>query len=161
MTQTSAVPGEESPQRENRIGSALAKSSLVLGEQKRLPPLEPGNVTFGRTILWRVLVEPYIPKYQGPLAMPTEVENVERILATCGRILQMGAFCFRSKTAAGLHLADEPNRPKVGDYVLYEKYAGQEVHLRAPDGGERILRLLNDTEILMVVDDPEAIKGYL
>src|SRR5690606_4528956 len=145
------------PQHESRIGSALAKSSLVLDQKPRVEPLKPGEVKFGRTLLWRVLVEPYIPKYKGTLELPPDVDNVERILATTGRVLQVGAFSFQSKTSAGLCLADEPNKPKVGDYVLYEQYAGQEVHLRSG----HILRLLNDTEILMVIDDPDAIKGYI
>jgi len=129
----------------------------MLEQEQRVVPLTPGEVGFGKTLLWRVLVEPYIPKYKGLIETPREVETAERILATQGRVIQVGEFAFQSKTSAGLCLADEPNRPKVGDYVLYEQYAGQEVHLRSGN----VLRLLNDTEILMVIADPEAIKGYL
>lgn len=129
----------------------------MLDEKPRLEPLEPGKLTFGTTLLWRVLVEPYIPKYKGRIETPHQVDEAERILATQGRVLQVGAFCYQSKTSAGLDLSAEPNKPRVGDYVLYEQYAGQEVHLRSG----HILRLLNDTEILMVIHDPEQIKGYL
>lgn len=157
-TKTSALelPPEERDSG-GKLARALADKGLVTEPQARTIPLEPGKVTFGTTLLWRVLVEPYIPKYKGVLDLPQEVDTAERILATQGRILQIGAFAFQSKTSAGLHLADEPNKPKVGDYVLYEQYAGQEVHLRSG----HVLRLLNDTEILMVIKDPEAIKGYL
>lgn len=140
-----------------RIARALAASGLTTETQARSLPLEPDKVTFGRTMLWRVLVEPYIPKYKGPIDLPPEVDTAERILATTGRVLQIGPFAFKSKTAAGLDLAEDPNKPRVGDYVLFEQYAGQEVHLRSG----HVLRLLNDTEILMVIDDPEQIKGYL
>lgn len=158
-TKTSALelPPEERNSGGGKLARALADKGLVTEPQARTIPLEPGKVTFGTTLLWRVLVEPYIPKYKGMIETPPEVETAERILATQGRILQLGHFAFQSKTSAGLCLADEPNKPQVGDYVLYEQYAGQEVHLRSG----HVLRLLNDTEILMVIKDPEAIKGYL
>lgn len=141
----------------SRIGRALADSGLAGSAAARVQPLEPDQVKFGRTLLWRVLVEPYIPKYQGRIETPEGVEQAERILSTTGRVLQVGSFVYQSKTSAGLLLADEPHKPKVGDYVLYAQYAGQEIHLRSGN----ILRLLNDTEILMVIDEPDALKGYL
>lgn len=157
MTKTSALELPPEERGSSPLARALVDNGLATESQARTVPLEPGQVKFGKILLWRVLVEPYIPKYKGLIETPPEVETAERILATQGRIVQMGAFAFQSKTSAGLNLADEPNKPKVGDYVLYEQYAGQEVHLRSG----HVLRLLNDTEILMVIDEPEAIKGYL
>jgi len=147
---------ETTTARVSPVRRALEQSGLG-NDVPRVTPLEPGEVKFGRTLLWRVLVEPYLPKYKGLIETPPQVEQAERILATQGRVLQVGHFAYASHTAAGLHLADDPNVPKVGDYVLYEQYAGQELHLRSGN----ILRLLNDTEVLMVMDDPEAVKGYL
>jgi len=108
-------------------------------------------------LFWRILVEPIVPRYDGMIEAPPQVEQAERILACQGRVLQVGHFAYRSRTNAGLNLAEEPNIPKVGDVVLFQQYAGQEVHLRSG----HILRILDDTEVLMIIKDPDRIKGYL
>ncbi len=130
--------------------------SAALAEMNAPAPLVvPGNV-----LLWRILVEPLEPpKKVGSFEMPEEVTRAEEILTSIGRVVQMGHFAFKSKTNAGLLLDDEPHKPKVGDYVLHEQYAGHEIKLR--DG--RKLRVIQDTEILMVMSEDEArqIKAYL
>jgi hypothetical protein len=73
-----------------------------------------------------------------------------------GRIVQVGEFAYQSKTTAGLDLAAARVRANLGEYWLFEMYAGQEVHLRTG----HILRLLTDTELLMRVYDPDLLKGY-
>lgn len=127
-----------------------------LDKMNALGPMKPDDVP-GLVLYWRVLVEPFVPKHQGMIETPEIIEQAERIQSSVGRILQLGHFAFKSRTAAGLDLAEQPNLPQVGDYVLHEIYAGQAIKLR----NERSLRVLNDTEILMVISDPQQIRGYL
>lgn len=127
-------------------------------DEPRVKPLAPEDVErLGSVLFWRILVEPIVPRYDGVIEAPPQVEQAERILACQGRVLQVGHFAYRSRTNAGLNLAEEPNIPKVGDVVLFQQYAGQEVHLRSG----HILRILDDTEVLMIIKDPDRIKGYL
>lgn len=125
----------------------------------RRPPLDPASLEGKfQVLLWRVLVEPVPPKtHEGVIELPEQSQEAERILTTVGRVVQLGHFAYQSRTSAGLHLAEEPKKPKVGDYVLFQQYAGQEVHLRSG----HLLRLLNDTEILMWTSDPEEIRIYV
>ena len=111
----------------------------------------------GKALLWRIVVEPYIPKQRGLLAMAPQVEDAERILSCVGRIVLVGSQAWKSKTSAGINLEDEPYRPSVGQYALHEMYAGKEVHLTTG----HTLRVLTDSECLMVIDDPDLIRGYL
>lgn len=135
--------------------------SMLKRELERLTsptPLDPDKLPF-KTMLWRILVEPVTakPMTEGGIALPDMVTDAEKILTSVGRVLQIGEFAFKSKTLAGINLADEPNKPTVGSYVLHERYAGQEIDLRSG----RKLRILLDTEILMLVTDPEEIRNYI
>lgn len=80
----------------------------------------------------------------------------ERIVSKVGRILQVGEFCYLSKTVSGLDLSTAKVRAQVGEFWLYEMYAGQEIPLRSG----HFLRLLTETELLYRVRNPDLIKGY-
>lgn len=136
--------------------SALRKA---LGELHRAPMLEPHQIPV-QAILWRILIQPLPPLQRnagGVIELPDQVQNADATLTAIGRVLQLGHFAFKSTTQAGLALSEEPFKPKVGDYVLHETYAGQEIRLR--DGMK--LRMLLDTEILAIVKDPDEIKNYI
>lgn len=136
--------------------SALRKA---IGELHREPMLEPHEIPV-QCILWRILVQPLPPlktNAGGVIELAETTQNAEQTLTSIGRVLQLGHFAFKSTTQAGLALAEEPFKPKVGDYVLHETYAGQEIKLRR---GMK-LRILLDTEVLAIVKDPDEIRNYI
>lgn len=146
----------EAPSTSTRVSpvrAALDQANRNSVERKMLAPTEvPGKALF-----WRIVLAPYVAQYEGSIQVADITEQAEKVACSVGKILQIGHFAFKSKTAAGLDLSQEPNIPKVGQYVLHELYAGTEVKLK----GDRRLRIINETEILMVLDDPDAIRGYL
>lgn len=131
----------------------------VAGNSKRLPPFSAEQLeALGDVALWRILVEPYIPPYKGQVAVDVgQVMEAQRVLSTVGRILQVGEFAYLSKTAAGLELSQAKVRAQVGEYWLFEMYAGQEVNVVS---GHK-LRILNETDLLVRINDPDQIKNYL
>ena len=131
----------------------------VAGNSKRLPPFSAEQLeALGDVALWRILVEPYIPPYKGQVAVDVgQVMEAQRVLSTVGRILQVGEFAYLSKTAAGLELSQAKVRAEVGEYWLFEMYAGQEVNVVS---GHK-LRILNETDLLVRIKDPDQIKNYL
>lgn len=138
--------------------SAVRKALEQLNAASQLDPITAEAVTaLGRTMLWRILVEPYVPKYSGAVMLTDSVDNTERVISKIARIVQIGCFAFKARTESGLELSQSDLLPQVGEYYLHEMYAGQEVHLRSG----HILRLLADTELLFRVDDPALFKGYL
>ncbi|HSV90906.1 MAG TPA: hypothetical protein VLH80_07385 [Nitrospiraceae bacterium] len=140
-----------------REPSALRRAIEQVNDAQRLQPITDGEVeALGNVALWRILVEPYIPKQRGMIVRPPQVDAAERVVSKVGRIVQVGCFAYQSRTTAGLELSQAREKAEVGQYWLYEMYAGQEVHLRSG----HILRLLTDTELLMRVNDPDLLKGY-
>jgi co-chaperonin GroES (HSP10) len=141
------------------ISSALAELREMNGQKFLRAEDSPVKV-----ILWRLLVQPLPPKKSHSLGdgvsleLPDEVQQAEQVITTVGKIVDAGAVAFLSKTNAGLCLADEPNKPLVGQFVLFSQYAGQEVTLN--DEQKTKLRIIDDTEVLAVIKDPEAIKRY-
>lgn len=140
-----------------RAPSALRKAIEAVNDAQELQPITAEELAaLGDVSLWRILVEPYIPKQRGLIARPPSVDEAERVVSKVGRIVQVGEFAYQSKTTAGLDLSKAAVRANLGEYWLFEMYAGQEVHLRSG----HILRLLTDTELLMRIRDPDLLKGY-
>jgi co-chaperonin GroES (HSP10) len=131
----------------------------ALAEFNREPMMDPKDVPL-QTILWRVLVQPLTPlktNAGGVIELADSTVQAEETLCSVGCVLQLGHFAFKSKTAAGLALEEEPFKPKVGEFVVFQIYAGQEVKLRR---GTK-LRILLDTEILAIAKNIDEIKNYI
>lgn len=146
------VPQEEKPKGKSALGKALSNLN-------REPMLEPHEIPV-QSILWRILVQPFPPLKANPggrIELASQTQQAEEIQTSIGYVLQVGHFAFKSTTQAGLKLEEEPFKPKVGDVVLHETYAGQEIKLRS---GKK-LRILLDTEVLAIVTDPDEIRAYI
>lgn len=117
----------------------------------------------GKALFWRVVIQPWIPKYDGTLDLPDITEKAQEIASCVGQVLQIGSMAFQSRTTAGLVLSDEPNLPKVGQYVLHEPYAGTERELKTAGDRSKVrkIRIINDTDVLMVTDTPDEFRGYI
>lgn len=137
--------------------SAIRRELDQVNEQQRLQPITKEELAeLGEAALWYIAVEPYIPRKRGLIERPPSVDLAERIIATVGRVVQIGEFAYQSRTVAGLELSHAKVRAQEGDYWLFQMYAGQEVHLRSG----HVLRLVTDTEIIYRVKNPDLIKGY-
>lgn len=141
----------------DRSTSAIRRAIEQVNQAQRLQPFSQDEVAeLGEVMLWRILVEPYIPPQSGVIARPQAVDRAERILSKVGRVLQIGCFCYQSTTTSGLNLSTANPKAEVGKHYLYEMYAGQEVSLRSG----HVLRLLTETELLMYIKNPDLIAGY-
>jgi co-chaperonin GroES (HSP10) len=114
---------------------------------------------------WRILIQPLKVKEKtsGGIALPDQAMNAEEHLRYVGKVIAMGHLCYQNEKFKqhNAHLL-APCEPwcKVGDYVAYGQYAGQQVSVRAADGLEKY-KLVNDDEILAVIPDPNAILAYV
>ena len=119
-------------------------------EQQAPAPCQP--------ILWKVLIEPLPPKEMtaGGIVLPDEVRDADQQLTCVGQIVRLGGLAFQAQTKAGLDLSREPNRPREGMWVLCHQYAGQKLW-----AGDVEYRLLNDTEIMAVTDQPDVFRNYV
>ena len=101
---------------------------------------------------WRVLIKPQEVKEvsQGGIILSTDKgKEREQMANTTGIVIAMGAECY----------ADEPSpRCKVGDKVIFAKYAG--LLYKGRDGKE--YRMINDKDIRGTLDaDVDLVEPYL
>lgn len=154
-----AVVSKMKPEPKLKLVRSKSALSKALSEFNREPMLEPHEIPV-QSILWRILVQPLPPLKANPggkIELAKTTQDAEEVSTSVGRVLQLGHFAFKSTTQAGLKLDEEPFKPKVGDFVLHQTYAGQEIRLRS---GKK-LRILLDTEVLAIVTDPDEIRAYI
>lgn len=113
-------------------------------------PLPPDHPT---PSLWRILIAPRRPKKvsKGGLIIAQAARDAENHLNYVGQVIALGPLAYKSDL-----FNDVKDLPKVGDWVLYARYAGQPILYR----GFRFL-LANDKEVLARIDDPEALTVYV
>lgn len=90
-----------------------------------------------RPVEYKVLVKPKAveEKTAGGIYLPDQIKEKEKFAKQEGVLVAVGAIAFTDP--------DWLDRPKVGDTVLFDKYAGCTV--KGKDGEE--YRLINDKEI--------------
>lgn len=123
-------------------------------------PVKPEELHM-QPVFWHVLIEPARASVKigsGVLYRSDESARVEEILTTIGRIVAIGPTAFTGQTPAGNKLGEGIDRETVvGRWVMYAKHTGQEIKLRSG----HVLKLMDDSEILAFVDDPEKFKHWL
>lgn len=104
-------------------------------------------------VLWRILVAPIRAKKQtaSGIVIAEEARAAQEHLNYVGKIVALGDMAFKDKRFEG-----DSNLPGVGDFVVYGRYAGQQMNHR----GVKLL-IINDDEILAVVKDPESLKIHV
>lgn len=97
---------------------------------------------------WKLLLLPLKPKEKtdGGIIKPESVLDVEALTATYGKVFAIGDLAYTR--ADMLDPVTKERRPwcKVGDIVLFGKYAGLRVKYMGLD-----VRLINDDEVIAVV----------
>jgi co-chaperonin GroES (HSP10) len=109
---------------------------------------------------WRVLVRPYKPKDtwgDSEIALATEALESEELLTYVGQVVAMGDQCFKAVTRSGIDLSKIEPKPKVGDWVIYGTYGGQNINMK---NGTKYL-IMNDDGIMAVINDPAQFRSYL
>lgn len=95
---------------------------------------------------WRILIkpEPVIKKSHGGLILATN-EKLERAAGVIGTIVKIGPSAWKD------YKGGEP-WAKVGDRVIFSKYAGAAIE----DGSEDGLVLLNDEDVQAIILSEEV-----
>lgn len=90
---------------------------------------------------FRALIKPtpVEERTKGGIIIPNQFKDREKYQVDTGVIIATGALCFTNP--------DWTDKPKVGDRVMFNRYAGDLI--KGQDGED--YRLLNDREIAAVV----------
>lgn len=108
---------------------------------------------FPQPILWRVLVVPRRPptKSKGGLLIAQNARDAERHLNYIGQVVAMGELAYKSDV-----FRDMTHIPKVGDWVIYGRHAGQPLLYK----GCRFL-VCDDKQVLCTVPNPDGLTVYI
>ena len=109
-----------------------------------------------RPLFWRVLVAPMRPRQisKGGILIAKANQDAQEILNYMGKIVAVGP-------QAGVHerlggdgkYAPSKDFPKIGEFVVYGKYAGQQMLYK----GVKLIQL-NDDELMGVIPNPETLQ---
>ena len=96
---------------------------------------------------WRILVLPYKrkEKTKGGIILTDQSLEESQVASSIGLVLKVGPDAYKDKDRF-------PNGAwcKEKDWIIFGKYAGSRIKI---EDGE--VRLMNDDEVLVVIDDPE------
>lgn len=107
-----------------------------------------------KILFYRVLLEVCEPskKTEGGILLPEQAVEDRRGLVTVGKVLQVGALAFKSKTRAGDDYTVHQDDVKPGVHVLIARHGGQSWN--GPDG--KRYTIVNDNEVLGIVDEKDV-----
>jgi co-chaperonin GroES (HSP10) len=104
---------------------------------------------------YRILVQPIeIADKIGSVLLADQTVADARHLCYVGRVVKLGATAYKHPKFM------EDTWCKIGDYVVYGRYAGQEVRLRGRSK-QHSFRFVNDDEIMAIAADPTALVTYV
>lgn len=104
---------------------------------------------------YRVLIQPIeLADRIGSIHLAEQTVSDARYLCYVGKVVALGASAYKHPKFL------EDVWCKVGDYVVYGRYAGQEVKLRGKRKEHRF-RFVNDDEIMATASDPAALVTYV
>jgi len=123
----------------------MAKTSEIIARFKKAKtPFTP--------LYWHVLVQ--IPKpaeAHGSILKPEDLLDHEEFSSFIGCVAAVGQFAFQAKTKAEIDLGEMTRKPKVGDWVIFGKHAGEK--FRTKD--KTLWILMADTELRGITENPD------
>ena len=101
-------------------------------------------------LYFRLLVMPVAPKKvsSGGIVIPVSAQEAQKYLNYTGKLLAIGSTAFTDETTKY-----EENKPNIGDYVVYGRYAGQVLLYK-----DVRLLIVNDRDVLAIVKNPDSLK---
>ena len=104
---------------------------------------------------WRIMIEDYRPAQitDGGIVLTDKSQDHTEFLNYIGKVVELGPLCYVHKKFMGC----EP-WVKVGDWIVFGRYAGQRIKFKGDDRG---YRFVNDDEVLAVISDPSQIIVYV
>lgn len=108
-----------------------------------------------RPAFWRVMIMPMRPKEvsKGGIVLAQANRDAQEILNFMGKVVALGPSAGTHERLGGDGVTRAAEFPKVGEYVIYGRYAGQPLLYR----GMKLI-IVNDDEILGVVPNPDLLK---
>jgi co-chaperonin GroES (HSP10) len=103
--------------------------------------------------LWRILVDPLpVQTERGGIALPPETIQMQEYRRYVGKVLDIGPLAFNDDRFDNDN-GDRLQACKVGDWIIYGRNNGIDIHVTEGQDEVRSLKLINDDQVLGVVED--------
>lgn len=104
---------------------------------------------------WRMVIMPLKPKEvsKGGIVLAPSNQEAQAILNFMGQVVASGPLAGIHERLGGNGVQPGAGFPKVGDYIIYGRYAGQPLLFK-----NQKLLIINDDEILGTVPNPDLLK---
>ena len=130
-----------------QMPTAKSATNMTWFTEDSVPDPAPGELSVQG---WKILVRPIpnAPKTKGGILIPDSTLDQIDLIRSVGRVLAVGPRAYTRE--------DMGNEPwcKVGDFVLYGRYAGAKISY----GGVKLL-FINDDEVITTIKDPAKLNG--
>ena len=108
---------------------------------------------------WKVIVRPKSAKEMSEGGIVIEAAaDAEEHLVYVGQIVAIGEAAYKARTQGGIDMSKWKRVPVVDDWVIFSPYGGLNIRQR---GEKKPLRLMNDTDIHAIVNDPDAYFAWI
>jgi chaperonin GroES len=104
---------------------------------------------------WRLLVMPIKPQEvsKGGIVLAKSHQDAQEILNFIGKVVAVGPMAGKHERLGGSGTEASTDFPKVGEYVIYGRYAGQALKYK-----DVKLLIVNDDEVLATVPNHETLR---
>lgn len=120
---------------------------------------------------WRILVKPQraAEKTKGGIYLPGVSRDADEVLMNKGEVIAIGPDAFQGKPFLIFDYDDETDDfyetlaapwVEVGDWIIYNRHTGLKLEARTSTGEEKF-HIINDTDIVCKVANPEVVKSYV
>ena len=129
-----------------QIPTPKSATNMTWFTEDNVPDPAPGELGVQG---WKILIRPIpnAPKTRGGIIIPDSTMDVLDLIRSVGRVLALGPRAYTREDMGGKPWC------KVGDYVLYGRYAGAKISY----GGVKLL-YINDDEVITTVKDPSKLN---
>jgi len=117
---------------------------------------------------YRILIEmlPIEEMTKSGLILSAQTVEAKEHVRAVGQVVAMGPLAYRHNKFMDPNVAPGFGRPepwcKVGDWVLFNAYAGDSRDVENSDGrGFTTFKIINDDEVMATVPDPTAVRTYV
>ena len=135
----------------------MSEQSAVAGEWSNDDSDLPADFfnNLPKPAFWRMVIMPLKPKEvsKGGIVLAPSNQEAQAILNFMGRVVAMGPLAGTHERLGGDGKTPGDGFPKVGDHIIYGRYAGQPLLFK-----NQKLLIINDDEVLGTVPNPDLLK---
>jgi len=137
--------------------NAVARVTFDQSLEEAFPDVNPGMTPLGERVLLQIRNEP--TKTKSGLVISLNAQATMGDNCQVAKVVALGQLAFKNRSTG--ESWKEGAWYKVGDYVRVPKYLGDRYTIKVSEDVKAEFTMLKDHEVLGIVHDPLAMRGYM